>query len=374
MRRAGQTLEQENASDPPPRRCLPAGLDVTTSWWQRERFAARLPILEARARIVAAIRRFFAARDFLEVDTPALQVSPGLEPHLMAFSTELVTPEGARRTLHLHTSPEFAMKKLLVAGLPRIFQLAHVFRNGERARTHHPEFTMLEWYRAGATYRDLMEDCEALLRDVLAASGNDGFHWAGQRCDPAGGWQYLTVADAFARFCGIDILATAPDPLHPSLDLLAAASHDIGVVPHAGDDWEDLFFRLFLERIEPRLGVGTPTILHDYPIALAALSRAKPEDARLAERFEIYVCGLELANAFGELTDMSVQRGRFAADRARKRALYGYDYPVDEDFLAALAHGMPESAGIALGVDRLVMLATGASSIEEVLFVPVAGD
>jgi elongation factor P--(R)-beta-lysine ligase len=374
MRRAGQTLEQENASDPPPRRCLPAGLDVTTSWWQRERFAARLPILEARARIVAAIRRFFAARDFLEVDTPALQVSPGLEPHLMAFSTELVTPEGARRTLHLHTSPEFAMKKLLVAGLPRIFQLAHVFRNGERARTHHPEFTMLEWYRAGAAYRDLMEDCEALLRDVLAASGNDGFHWAGQRCDPAGGWQYLTVADAFARFCGIDILATAPDPLHPSLDLLAAASHDIGVVPHAGDDWEDLFFRLFLERIEPRLGVGTPTILHDYPIALAALSRAKPEDARLAERFEIYVCGLELANAFGELTDMSVQRGRFAADRARKRALYGYDYPVDEDFLAALAHGMPESAGIALGVDRLVMLATGASSIEEVLFVPVAGD
>jgi elongation factor P--(R)-beta-lysine ligase len=374
MRRAGQTLEQENASDPPPRRCLPAGLDMTTSWWQRERFAARLPILEARARIVAAIRHFFAARDFLEVDTPALQVSPGLEPHLMAFSTELVTPEGGRRTLHLHTSPEFAMKKLLVAGLPRIFQLAHVFRNGERARTHHPEFTMLEWYRAGATYRDLMEDCEALLRDVLAASGNDGFHWAGQRCDPAGGWQYLTVADAFARFCGIDILATAPDPLHPSLDLLAAASHDIGVVPHAGDDWEDLFFRLFLERIEPRLGVGTPTTLHDYPIALAALSRAKPEDARLAERFEIYVCGLELANAFGELTDMSVQRGRFAADRARKRALYGYDYPVDEDFLAALAHGMPESAGIALGVDRLVMLATGASSIEEVLFVPVAGD
>jgi elongation factor P--(R)-beta-lysine ligase len=374
MRRAGQTLEQENASDPPPRRCLPAGLDMTTSWWQRERFAARLPILEARARIVAAIRHFFAARDFLEVDTPALQVSPGLEPHLMAFSTELVTPEGGRRTLHLHTSPEFAMKKLLVAGLPRIFQLAHVFRNGERARTHHPEFTMLEWYRAGATYRDLMEDCEALLRDVLAASGNDGFHWAGQRCDPAGGWQYLTVADAFARFCGIDILATAPDPLHPSLDLLAAASHDIGVVPHAGDDWEDLFFRLFRERIEPRLGVGTPTTLHDYPIALAALSRAKPEDARLAERFEIYVCGLELANAFGELTDMSVQRGRFAADRARKRALYGYDYPVDEDFLAALAHGMPESAGIALGVDRLVMLATGASSIEEVLFVPVAGD
>jgi elongation factor P--(R)-beta-lysine ligase len=376
-----QKLEQGYASDRQPcgrfYRAIPpvfsrGDIDVTTAWWDRECFAARRPILEARARIVAAIRCFFGERDFLEVETPALQVSPGLEPHLMAFSTELVTPAGGRRALHLHTSPEFAMKKLLVAGLPRIFQLAHVFRNGERARTHHPEFTMLEWYRAGATYRDLMEDCEALLRDVVASSGGGGFRWAGRRCDLAGAWQYLTVADAFARFCNIDILATAPDPLHPNLDLLAAASRGIGIAPHASDDWEDLFFRLFLDRIEPRLGIGTPTILYDYPIALAALSRAKAEDARLAERFEIYVCGLELANAFSELTDAAAQRARFAADRARKRALYGYDYPVDEDFLAALAQGMPESAGIALGVDRLVMLATGAASIEEVLFVPVA--
>jgi elongation factor P--(R)-beta-lysine ligase len=347
-------------------------VDVTAPWWRPELFAARVPILAARARIVAAIRRFFAERDFIEVDTPALQVSPGLEPHLMAFATELVTPEGARRPLHLHTSPEFAMKKLLVAGLPRIFQLAHVFRNGERARTHHPEFTMLEWYRAGGSYRDLMVDCEALLRDAVAASGSAALRWAGQSCDPNAAWQYLSVAESFARFCGIDILATAPDPQRPSLDLLARAARGIGVLPHDGDDWEDLFFRLFLERIEPHLGIGAPTILYDYPIALAALSRPKPEDARLAERFEIYACGLELANAFGELTDATVQRARFEADRARKRALYGYDYPLDEDFLAALAHGMPESAGIALGIDRLVMLATGASRIEDVLFVPVA--
>ncbi|HEX3498815.1 MAG TPA: EF-P lysine aminoacylase EpmA [Stellaceae bacterium] len=345
---------------------------MTAPWWDRERFAAQLPILAARARIVAAIRRFFAERDFLEVDTPALQISPGLEPHLMAFTTELVTPEGARRTLHLHTSPEFAMKKLLVAGLPRIFQLVHVFRNGERARTHHPEFTMLEWYRADASYRDLMADCEALLRAALAASGGDALRWAGQSCDPTGAWQYLSVADAFTRFCGIDILATAPDPQRPSLDLLADASRRIGVAPHDDDDWEDLFFRLFLARIEPLLGIDVPTILYDYPIALAALSRPKPDDARLAERFEIYVCGLELANAFGELTDAAVQRARFEADRARKRVLYGYDYPLDEDFLAALGHGMPESAGIALGIDRLVMLATGATRIEDVLFVPVA--
>ncbi len=313
--------------------------DVTTTWWRPERFAARRSTLEARARIIAAIRRFFTARDFLEVDTPALQVSPGLEPHLMAFSTELVAPSGARRALHLHTSPEF---------------------------------TMLEWYRAGASYRDLMADCEVLLRDVLAASGGEAFSWMGQHCDPRGPWQYLSVADAFTRFCGIDLLATAPDPQRPKFDLLATAARGIGVTPHAGDDWEDLFFRLFLDRIEPRLGNAAPTILYDYPIALAALSRAKPDDPRLAERFEVYVCGLELANAFGELTDAAAQRTRFEADRARKRALYGYDYPVDEDFLAALAHGMPESAGIALGVDRLVMLATGATSIEDVLFAPVA--
>jgi lysyl-tRNA synthetase class 2 len=290
----------------------------------------------------------------------------------MAFSTQLVTPEGTRRPLHLHTSPEFAMKKLLVAGLPRIFQLAHVFRNGERSRTHHPEFTMLEWYRAGASYRDLMSDCEALLRDVLMAGGAACFVWQGRSSDPRGAWQYLTVAESFAHFCGIDLLATMPDPQRPSFDLLAAASQRIGVEPHAGDDWEDLFFRLFLDRVEPQLGIGAPTILYDYPIALAALSRPKPEDPRLAERFEIYVCGLELANAFGELTDAVTQRARFESDRARKRALYGYDYPVDEDFLAALAQGMPESAGIALGVDRLVMLATGATRIEDVLWAPVA--
>ena len=345
---------------------------MSAAWWDRGRFAGRIANLETRARIVAAIRRFFAERDFLEVDTPALQVSPGLEPHLMAFSTELVTPEGTRRPLHLHTSPEFAMKKLLVAGLPRIFQLVHVFRNGERSRTHHPEFTMLEWYRAGASYRDLMSDCEVLLRDVLAAADAAFFVWQGRSSDPRGAWQYLSVAESFARFCGIDLLATTPDPQRPSFELLAAASRGIGVEPHAGDDWEDLFFRLFLDRIEPQLGFAAPTILYDYPIALAALSRAKPEDPRLAERFEIYVCGLELANAFGELTDAATQRARFKSDRARKRALYGYDYPVDEDFLAALGHGMPESAGIALGVDRLVMLATGATRIEDVLWAPVA--
>jgi lysyl-tRNA synthetase class 2 len=342
------------------------------AWWRPERFAQKRARLLARERIVAAIRGFFAERGFAEVDTPALQVSPGLEPHLQAFATALDEPGEGPRPRFLHTSPEFAMKKLLVAGVPRLFQLAHCFRNAERSRTHHPEFTMLEWYRAGADYRDLMADCEDLLAAAGTAAGAWQFTWQGRSADPRGRWSYLSVAEAFERFCGIDLLATAPDPEAPSLALLADAARPLGIAPHAGDGWDDLFFRLFLERIEPHLGIGAPTILYDYPVSMAALARVKPDDPRLAERFELYVCGLELANAFGELTDAAAQRRRFLADQAVKRRRYGEAYPIDEDFLAALAHGMPESAGIALGVDRLVMLATGAGTIEEVLWVPVA--
>ncbi len=339
-------------------------------WWRRADFARKRANLALRADALAAIRVFFADRGFCEVDTPALQRSPGLEPHLHAFETRLVEPGEAPRAIYLHTSPEFAMKKLLAAGMERIYQLAHCFRNGERGDLHHPEFTMLEWYRAGAGYRDLMADCEALLKFVLAALGKEKFSWCGKSADPAAPWQYLSVADAFQKFCGIDVLATCPDPESPSLALLAGAARPVAIAPHAGDTWEDLFFRIFLDKIEPNLGIGAPTILYDYPIAMAALARPKPGDARLAERFELYVCGLELANGFGELTDAHEQRRRFLADQTKRRALHGDAYPIDEDFLAALSH-MPESAGIALGFDRLVMLAAGAERIEDVLWVPV---
>jgi lysyl-tRNA synthetase class 2 len=336
------------------------------SWWHPDRLAARREALETRARIAAAVRRFFLERGFVEVETPALQVSPGLEPHLVAFTTVLDEPGEGQVTRHLHTSPEFAMKKLLVAGVPRLFQLARCFRNGERSRLHHPEFTMLEWYRAGASYRELMADCEALLRTAAPL-----YSWEGRTADPAEPWLYLSVAEAFREWAGIDLLATAPDPEKPRLDLLADAARPLGIAPHEGDDWEDLFFRIFLDRIEPRLGIGAPAILYDYPISMAALARPKPGDPRLAERFEVYLCGVEIANAFGELTDAAEQRRRFARDRAAKEARYGFSYPVDEDFLAALEYGMPESAGIALGFDRLVMLAAGASRIDDVLWAPV---
>jgi lysyl-tRNA synthetase class 2 len=362
-------------------------------WWRPDRLATRRANLAARGRILAAVRNFFADEGFIEVETPALQVSPGLEPHLQAFATALHDPlAGTARPRYLHTSPEFAMKKLLAGGMTRIWQLAHVFRDGERGATHHPEFAMLEWYRAGATYRDLMGDCETLLRrtqeaanppvsspDLIRGSqdgrvkpGHDEvMSWQGKTADARASFERLSVAEAFARHAGIDILAMAPDPERPDFSLLAATAERIGVAPHPGDDWEALYFRIFLDRIEPKLGIGAPTILYDYPVSMAALSRRKPDDARLAERFELYVCGLELANAFQELTDPEEQRTRFLADQSRKQVLYGETYPIDEDFLAALDHGLPECAGIALGFDRLVMLCTGAGHIEDVLWAPV---
>lgn len=340
-------------------------------WWHPDSLTRRRPHLTARAAILRSIRDYFGADDFVEVETPALQVSPGLEPHLQAFATSLEEPGEGSRPRYLHTSPEFAMKKLLVAGVPRLFQLAHCFRNADRSATHHPEFTMLEWYRAGADYRLLMEDCVALLRAALAAAGRGRLAWRGAECDPGGAWQYLTVAEAFMQYCGIDLLATAPDPAAPRRDLLAAAAAPVGIAPHAGDTWEDLFFRIVLDRIEPHLGLGVPTILYEYPVSMAALARAKPGDPRVAERFELYACGLELANGFGELTDAVQQRARFVQDQKKKQALYGTTYPIDEGFIAALALGMPESAGIALGVDRLVMLASGAERIDDVLWAPV---
>ena len=338
---------------------------MSESWWNSSRFAARRNFLESRARVLKALRLWFDSEGFTEVDTPALQVSPGLEPHLKAFATWVETPEGEKRLRYLHTSPEFTMKKLLAAGMDRIYQLGHVFRNGEGAGTHSPEFTMAEWYRTGAHYTDLMVDCAAVMQAACKAAGTSVLRWRGRVCDPFAPWEVLSVPEAFQRHCGIDLLATNGDVR--SLD---AAAAPIGIRRHEGDSWDDLFFRIMLDRIEPHLGMGRPTMLADYPVAMAALARPKPEEPRLAERFELYACGVELANGFGELTDAVIQRQRFEADMDLKQRLYGERYPIDEDFLAALAQ-MPEAAGIALGVDRLIMLATGAESIEDVLWAPV---
>ena len=345
---------------------------IARQWWRPGIYGRRRPYLHARAAMLRAIRDHFAAADFLEVETPALQISPGLEPHLKAFVTELEAPDGTLSWLYLHTSPEFAMKKLLVAGEPRIFQLARAYRNGERSDTHHPEFTMLEWYRAGADYTALMDDCEQLLRATLAASGNSMLRWQNRTSDPSLPWQRLTVADAFRTHAGIDLPWTIPADRGPDVIRLRGEAKRAGIRTTGGDSWDDVFFRIFLTLIEPQLGTPVPTILYDYPIHMAALARPKPGNDQLAERFELYVSGLEIANAFSELTDATAQRRRFMDDLDLKRQLYGTAYPIDEDFLEALAYPLPESAGIALGVDRLVMLATGASKISDVLWAPVA--
>jgi lysyl-tRNA synthetase class 2 len=342
-------------------------------WWRPDVYARRRPNLLVRQTVLRAIRETFSGRGFIEVETPALQISPGLEPHLKAFATTLEHPDGTTRPLYLHTSPEFAMKKLLAAGEEKLFQLAPVFRNGERAAMHHPAFTMLEWYRAKADYRAIMKDCEILLHAVGAVTGQRFLRWQGREADIVRPWQYLTVHEAFARYAQLDLAACiGADPHHPDLAAMREACARIGVRVDAGDSWDDLYFRVALKKVEPQLGLEVPCILYDYPIHMAALSRPKKDAPHLAERFELYVCGVELANAFSELTDAAEQRRRFEADMALKKRLYGYDYPIDEDFIIALQHGLPDCAGIALGVDRLVMLLTGASRIEEVLWLPVA--
>lgn len=337
-------------------------------WWRPEIHGARRTALLARARIVAALRAFFATRDFVEVDTPALQVSPGMEPHIGALGVDLSEPFGAaRRRLYLHTSPEFAMKKLLAAGERQIYQIAHCWRDGERSPLHSPEFTMLEWYRAGQGTDALMADCAALLAAAAWAVDATALRRGDAVCNPFAAPERIAVAEAFACHAGIDLLAMLDDRA-----ALAAAVRDSGLHVGDSDSWEDLFHRVMLERIEPQLGFGVPVILHDYPLALAVNARPSAGDPRLADRFELYVCGVELANGCTELVDAAEQRRRFAADAALKERLYGTAVPVDEDFLAALAV-MPPAAGIALGVDRLVLLLTGAARIDDVLWAPVAG-
>ena len=342
----------------------------SSPWWDPGVYADRRPFLIGRVRITAAARAWFGARDFVEAETAILQVSPGNEAHLHAFATELVGLDGGRSPLYLHTSPEFAAKKLLAAGEARLFTFARVFRNRERTPLHHPEFTMLEWYRANEPYGVLIGDCAALLAVAAEAAGTRSFGFRGRSADPFAAPERLTVAEAFTRYAGIDLLATV-DGMETDLAALAAAAKRQGIRVAADDTWTDIFSRVLLERIEPNLRMGRATVLDEYPICEAALARPTPHDPRVAERFELYVCGVEIANAFGELTDPAEQRRRFDAEMAEKQRVHGERYPVDEDFLRALAH-MPPACGIALGFDRLVMLATGAQRIEQVLWTPVA--
>lgn len=343
---------------------------AASPWWAPHVHADRRPYLTARRRILARLRGDLEAADFVEVEAAILQVSPGNEAHLHAFASELVAPDGQASRLYLHTSPEFACKKLLAAGERRIFDFARVFRNRERGALHHPEFTMLEWYRAREPYEAVMADCAWMIAAAAEAAGCRQFGFRGAAADPFAAPETLTVAEAFDRHAGIDLMATLSADA-ADRDGLAARARAAGIRLADDDSWSDIFSRVLVERVQPRLGLGRPALLTEYPAVEAALARRKPSDPRVAERFEAFVCGVELANGFGELTDPHEQRRRFEMEMSDKQRIYGERYPLDEDFLAALAL-MPPASGCALGFDRLVMLATGASRIEQVIWTPVA--
>jgi lysyl-tRNA synthetase class 2 len=340
-------------------------------WWSKGRHADIRPFLMARGAITRAIRAWFEGQDFIEVETGVLQVSPGNETHLHAPATDLLGADGIRHRRYLRTSPEFACKKLLAAGEPRIFELARVFRDRERGDLHLPEFTMLEWYRANAPYDAIMADTVAVIAQAARTTGTGAFTFRGRTADPFAEPERLSVAAAFARDAGIDLLATIKDGTGDRDALARAASGKVRVAED--DTWSDLFSKVLVEHIEPALGQGRLTILHGYPAPEAALARVSAADPRVAERFEIYACGVELANGFGELTDAVEQRRRFVESMDEKARRYGERYPIDEEFIAAVGR-MPQASGVALGFDRLVMLASGATRIDQVVWTPPAGE
>jgi lysyl-tRNA synthetase class 2 len=341
-------------------------------WWTPEVHADRRPFLTARGRIKSALRRWFEGQGFTEVEPGCLQVSPGNETHLHAFKTDRIGTDLSHSPLYLHTSPEFACKKLLAAGEAKIFTFVPVFRNRERGPLHAPEFTMLEWYRTDEPYEVMMRDCADIVRVAADAAGATALTFRGRHCDPGASPHQITVADAFQRFARVDLLASI-NPKGVDREALAKAAADAGCKIGIHDGWADIFAKVLVERVEPELGNGVVTLLIEYPTAQAALARPKDADPRVAERFEVYACGVELANGFGELTDATVQRWRLEAEMEEKERIYGDRYPLDEDFLTALEM-MPPAAGCALGFDRLVMLATGAEHIDKVVWTPLAQD
>ncbi len=343
-------------------------MPAQSHWFSPGRHADRRPFLLARNRIIAATRAWFAERDFLEADCAALAVSPGNEAHLHAFATELIQPDGSTARRYLHTSPEFAAKKLLAAGEERIFTLGHVWRNRERTPTHAPEFTMLEWYRAREDYEVIIADTLALVQLAARTAGTKLFRWRGREADPFAAPQWLSVNDAFKAHAGVDLLSTIRPDGTADGEALASLSP---VAFGKGESWSDIFSRILSEKVEPNLGNGRVTVLYEYPAVEAALARCSARDPRVAERFELYACGVELANGFGELIDPDEQRRRFIAEMDVKEQVYGERYPIDEELLAALAM-MPPASGVALGLDRLIMLAAGATQIDQVQWTPVA--
>ena len=315
-----------------------------------------------RADVLRGIRSFFDSRGFTEVETPLLTHSPGMEPHLRAFETH--TESG--RPLFLTTSPEYAMKRLLSEGLERIYQVCKSFRDEQPAAHHNPEFSMLEWYRAYTDYRHIADDTESLVAELTERiTGSTRLSFRDNTIDVARPWVRMTVREAFNRYSDVN-----SDPCdEPGAFLEGARKSGIASIDES-DDFDTAFFKIFLDQIEPHLGSSRPTILMDYPASMGALAKRSSDEPTVAERFEVYIAGIELANAFTELNDPTEQRDRLESEAAERASLGMPRHPIDESFLDALSSGMPPSGGIALGVDRLIMLLSGADHIADVLAFP----
>ena len=364
----GRTKSTSTLSRLAPRSLL--NTSVIRPFWSEAKYAERRDWLLTRARILTSVRRWFCARRFIEVQPAALQASPGNETHLHGFKTALVLPDGSPHDAYLHTSPEFAMKKLLTAGERQIFSLTGVFRNREQTALHTPEFAMLEWYRVDASLERVMEDCAAVIALAAHIAGAKVFAYRGREASPFDPPERITVRDAFRRYAGIDLYDSLSTSGHADTEAFGKHAADRGIRVAPDDDWSDIFSRVLTERVEPNLGMGRPTVLYGYPVDEAALAQISANDRRVAERFEFYCCGVELANAFHELRDPIEQRQRFASSMDKQQRIFGASNPIDEDLLAALAE-MPDASGAALGFDRLIMLATGAKRIESVQWTPV---
>ncbi len=294
-----------------------------------------------REKVIDTIRSFFKNQGFHEVFTPILVPVPSIEPNLEVFETELKTSKGLKRRGFLIMSPEFSIKKLLAAGIGNCFEITRCFRNEEEvSRLHNPEFTMLEWYRVGASYRDIMKDFEDLFLKII---GKDKLRYQGEIYDLSLPWPRISFKDAFSKYAGKNIENVKDED----------------------------FYKIFFNEVEPKLRESKkPVIIYDYPISQAALARPKKSDPKFAERFEVFLAGVELGNCFSELTDAGEQKKRFEADLGERKKLGKTNYPIDEDLIDALKKGVPVVSGIAVGVDRLIMLAANTPSVSKTLFFP----
>jgi elongation factor P--(R)-beta-lysine ligase len=321
-------------------------------------------IYNKRLKIMRAAREFFWSQGFLEADTPVAICPPSQEPYLNPMPVVFHNPDGAGYKFHLRTSPEFALKKLLAAGYEKIFEIAKVFRDFEEfGKTHNPEFTMIEWYRAPGTLVEIMEDTEALFKFIGKELNTKSVQWKDVEISIDEAWDRKSMKQIWQEFLNVDL------DEYLTVETMKKLCEQSGYETEGA--YEDLFYKIFLNKIEPFLGIKKPIFIYDYPAQMCSLSRLA-KDPRYAERFELYIGGLELANAFGELTDAEKQKNNLDFDREKRKELGREVYPVDAEFIAALKSGIPQAGGIALGIDRLVMLFTGAKDINEVIFQSVA--